>query len=431
MMARVAYRALTGGLPAEAVSCPAPPPDRRGPSHTHDPRVRRQAQYARDDDTLPYDRDLIRSGGASRRGGRRQQASGQPRRRASPRRRRGSFGRTLRTILLLALVALLVGGVLLFIRAARFNAAVSSAPFPSTALLWDLNGSERVNVLMVGYGGGDHDGAYLADSIQILSIDPASDTTTTVPIPRDLWIEGVAAFAQNGKVNEVYAVGHGAVEGDEAARLDNAGDLMAEALSEVTGLRIDHWLAIDFAGFQEMVDAVGGVTVNNPVAFDYTTIEEFHRAGRWEMGGFAAGEIQLDGAEALAYARARYTSVVAESNDFARSIRQARILSALRTKLGEGGIGAILPGLGLMDAMEQRVRTDLSAIDLFLLSSHLSSDRRVELTEDVALTATTNTIGQYILIPTGWTGPGDYGRLQAYIAAELAKPVEPDASDAP
>ena len=164
-------------------------------------------------------------------------------------------------------------------RAASFNAAVSSAPFPSTALLWDLNGSERVNVLMVGYGGGDHDGPYLADSIQILSIDPATDTTTTIPIPRDLWIEGVAAFAQNGKVNEVFSVGHGAVEGDEAARLDNAGDLMAEALSEVTGLEIDHWLAIDFTGFQEMVDAVGGVTVNNPVAFDYTTIEQFHRAG--------------------------------------------------------------------------------------------------------------------------------------------------------
>jgi len=331
----------------------------------------------------------------------------------------------------LVLLALLVGAILLFIRAASFNAAVSSAVFPSTALLWDLNGSERVNVLMVGYGGGDHDGAYLADSIQILSIDPATDTTTTIPIPRDLWIEGIAAYGQNGKVNEVYAVAHGSVDGDEHARLDNAGDLMTDVLSDVTGLRIDHWLAIDFAGFQEMVDAVGGVTVVNPVAFDYTTIEEFHRAGRWEMGGFGAGEIHLDGAEALAYARARYTSVVSESNDFARSVRQARILGALRTKLGAGGIGSIPSGLGLMDAMEQRVRTDLSAIDLFLLSSHLSSDRRVELTEDVALTATTNTIGQYILVPSGWIGPGDYGGLQAYLAAALAESVESAATDAP
>jgi len=84
-----------------------------------------------------------------------------------------------------------------------------------------------------------------------------------------------------------------------------------------------------------------------------------------------------------------------------------------------------------MDAMEGRVRTDLSAIDLFLLSSHLSSDRRIELSEDVVLTATTNTIGQYILLPVGWTGPGDYGRLQSYLATELARPIELEGAGAP
>ncbi|MGH2417813.1 MAG: hypothetical protein ACRDFY_05720, partial [Candidatus Limnocylindria bacterium] len=90
---------------------------------------------------------------------------------------RGSFGRTLRRIFLLVLLVVIVGVVLLFLRAATFNAAVSSAAFPSSALLWDLNGNEPVNVLMVGYGGGDHEGAYLADSIQVLSIDPTTDTT--------------------------------------------------------------------------------------------------------------------------------------------------------------------------------------------------------------------------------------------------------------
>ncbi|HEX7197181.1 MAG TPA: LCP family protein, partial [Candidatus Limnocylindria bacterium] len=345
-------------------------------------------------------------------------------------RQRGAGLRTVGRILLVALLVAVVGAILLGVRAATFNATVTDTPLVSTALLGPLNGSDRVNVMTVGYGGADHDGAYLADSIQILSIDPATDTTTTVPIPRDLWIEGIDRFSQNGKVNEVYAVGHGAVDGDEADRLDNAGELLAEVLSEVTGLEIHHWLAIDFAGFQEMVDAVGGVTVQNPVAFNWTTIEEFHRQGRWEMGGFESGEIHLDGEEALTYARARYTSVVAESNDFARSIRQARILGALRSKLGAGGIGSIPSSFGLMDAMERRVRTDLSAIDLFLLSSHLSSDRRVVLAEDVALTATTNTIGQYILVPFGWTGPGDYAGLRAYLANELASSTETGAADA-
>jgi len=318
-------------------------------------------------------------------------------------------------------VAAGVGVFLLGSRAAVFNATVSTAAFPSTALFGALNGNDRVNVLMIGYGGGDHSGTYLADSIQVLSIDPQTDTTTTIPIPRDLWIEGISDFSQNGKINEVFAFGE-AQEG-----LDEAGDRLAAVASDVTGLQIHHWLSIDFAGFQEMVDAVGGVTVENPTPFCWTTIEEFHRQGRWEMGCFEAGPIQLDGEQALMYSRARYTSVVEESNDFARSIRQARVLAALRTKLGDGGVGSVGPGLQLMDAMEGRVRTDLSVIDLALLSSHLSSDRRIELTEGPVLTATTNTVGQYILIPTGWTGPGDYGGLQAYIADQLAQPI-PSAS---
>jgi LCP family protein required for cell wall assembly len=378
---------------------------------------------------VPYDRDLIRSGGVSQRGDRRRQArsTGSNARPGGRPRRRRSFFRTLRNILLLAVVAVVVGAVLIGMRAAAFNATVSSAPFPSTQLLGPLNGSDRVNVLMVGYGGAGHDGAYLADSIQILSIDPATDTTVTIPIPRDLWIEGIAEYPQNGKVNEVFSQGYVNGDGD----LDEAAALLADVLSTVTGLEIEHSLSIDFTGFREMVEAVGGVTIDNPVAFSYTTNEQQHAAGNWDKGHFDAGRIHLDGEQALAYARARYTSEVAESTDFARSVRQARIMAALRSSVGDGGPGAIVPGLRLMDAMEGRVHTDMSVIDLFLLSSHLNSDGRVELSEGPVLTATTNTDGQYILIPTGWTGPGDYDGLQQYLSGELAALSAAAPSDAP
>jgi LCP family protein required for cell wall assembly len=381
---------------------------------------------ARGDDTLPYDRELIRSGGTSSRD-RRRQAAFQPPPRARRRpRRSGSFLRTVRTVVLLVLVLFVVGGVLLGMRAAAFNATVTDTAFVSTSLLGPLNGSDRVNVMMVGYGGGDHDGAYLADSIQLLSIDPATDTTTTIPIPRDLWIEGAPTFGQNGKINEVFSIGH-----LQNGSVDEGAAALAEVVTTVTGLQVDHWITIDFQGFQEMVDAVGGVTIDNPTPFCWTTIEQFHREGRWEMGCFEQGTLQLGGEDALIYTRARYTSEVSESTDFARSVRQARIISALRSKLGDGGVFSVVPGLQLMDAMEGRVRTDLSVIDLFLLSSHLSSDRRVELVEDVVLTATTNTIGQYILIPVGWTGPGDYGTIHTYLETELAQPVTAPATDAP
>ena len=122
--------------------------------------MRRQAQYAGDDDTAPYDRELIRSGGVSRSADRRRHATRRPTPRGqAPQRSGGSFLRALRNLVLVVLLVAVAGIVLLGLRAATFNASVSSAGFPSTALLFPLNGSERVNVLMVGYGGGTHAGA--------------------------------------------------------------------------------------------------------------------------------------------------------------------------------------------------------------------------------------------------------------------------------
>lgn len=336
-------------------------------------------------------------------------------------RRRVPIGRILKLAVLLLAVLAVVGGVLLFQRVSRFNDEVSTAGTVSSALFGPLGGDDRVNVLLIGYGGdAQPDGAgYLADSLNIYSIDPTTDTTTVIPIPRDFWVEGFPhLLPENGKINEAFAVGHARDGLEEGARAT------AEILSGVTGLRIDHWMAMDFRGFREMVNAVGGVTVQNPTAFRYTWIEERFLAGNFDGGSFAAGTLHLDGDQALSYARARYTSEVSESSDFARSVRQQRIMGALRTKLGAGGIGSIGPGLGLMDALEGRLVTDLSAFDLFLLSSHLGVDRRIELTEDVILRATRNSIGQYILVVIGQATPDDYTPLHDWLAERLAEPIE-------
>ena len=330
-------------------------------------------------------------------------------------------GPSIKTVLLLALLLILVlaavGGILLWQRVAAFNESVSTAPAASSALWGPLGGEERINLALFGYGGKEHkSGNYLADSIQIVSIDPVADKTTFIPIPRDFWIEGMPQLPDNGKINEVFAVGW------QEGREEGAADLTTKALSEVTGLEIQHWMAIDFAGFQEMVDAVGGVTFKNPVAFRYTWNEWKYQHKKWDHH-FPKGELTLNGEDALAYARARYTSVQKQANDFARSVRQARVLNALRDKLGPGGFGSIGPGLAMMDALAGRMKTDLSAFDLFLLSSYLDPDRRIELKEGRILEATSNTIGQYILVVVGRADAADYTPLHNYLRRQLAKPI--------
>jgi len=341
---------------------------------------------------------------------------------AAPRPRR--WKRNLVLILVILLLSGCTGGWLLWQRVSAFNDEVSSAGSLSSALFFPLLGSDRVNVAMYGYGGPEHEGGtYLADSIMILSIDPKTDTTTMIPIPRDLWVQGLPEIPDNAKINEAFADGY--VRGG----VYQAGRDATDVLAKISGLPIEHWMALDFTGFKAMVDSVGGVNIDNPVAFGYTWSEGKFFAGNWDGGYFDAGPLSLDGTHALDYARTRYTSVPAESSDFARSVRQQRVLVAIKGKLGGGGVASLGPGLAIMDALKGTtdgvplMATDLSAIDLYLLSGHLGADRRIELTEGVILEATSNSIGQYILVVIGRASESDYAPLQAYIQAELARPL--------
>jgi LCP family protein required for cell wall assembly len=320
--------------------------------------------------------------------------------------------------LLLLVGGLLIGAVLIWQRADAFNRAVSSAPSLSSALLGPLAGGPPVNIAFIGYAGQEgHGGRYLADSLNILSVDPSTGATTLVAIPRDLWVEGHPLFPENAKVNEAFALGW------DSGGVQEAGRAQADVLEYVTGLTIDHWIALDFDGLAGVVDAVGGVTVDNPRAFAYTLNEVDYHNGFFDGGEFAAGRLELSGAEALAYARARYTSDPAEVGDFARSVRQQRVLAGLRSRLGDGLPGSIGPGLALMDVLSTHLATDLSAIDLALLSGHLSPDRRVELAEGVILEATTTDDGRYVLVVIGRAHGADYAPLHTFIADALAEPI--------
>lgn len=349
------------------------------------------------------------------------QAHAQRVRRAAPKvQRPANWRRRFLVVFLLLVVAFGTGAFLVWQRAAAFNDAVSTASATSMKLFGPFS-PERVNVLMLGYSDESRDGAFLTDSMNVISVDKASDTTTIIPIPRDLWIEGMPEVPQNMKINEAFRIGY------YADGLENAADLAVDAVKYATGLQIDGWITLDFQGFQAMVDGIGGITIENPTAFAYTWDEPEYLAGDFQYS-FAAGTLQLDGQQALDYARNRYTDVPAESSDFARSVRQQRVLTAIKAKVS--GWEAVSQGLALADALKGHLHTNLPVLDLGMLAGHMTPDRRIELAEDQIVQATTNTIGQYVLVVIGRDGPTDYEPLHDFIAGSLAAPAPAEPEEA-
>ncbi len=351
------------------------------------------------------------------------QAQARRARRAAPRPRRPVNWRRRIRIFGLVLVAVVVAGAfLLWQRAASFNDAVSTEPAHSIRLFGPF-GDNRVNVLLLGYSDESREGAFLSDSMNVISVDRSTDTSTMIPIPRDLWVEGVTEVPQNMKINEAFRIG------TYEAGVEYGAELAAKAVTQVTGLPIHGWISLDFQGFEAMVDALDGVALDNPTAFAYTWDENDFHTGAFQFA-FDAGPLQLDGQQALDYARTRYTSVAEESSDFARLVRQQRVLQAIRAEVT--GWQTLPRGLAVADSLASHLRTNLSVFDLAMLAGKLDVDRRIEMREGEILQASTNTIGQYILVVIGQEASDDYAPLHTFVSAAIEEPIiQPAAATAP
>ena len=342
-------------------------------------------------------------------------------RRTEPRAHRPIRWRRWIALIAFALIAVVVvGAVLLWQRAATFNDAVSTESALSMRLFGPFS-PERVNILLLGYSDESREGAYLSDSMNVLSIDNTTDTTSLIAIPRDIWVEGVPEVPQNMKINEAFRIGF--YEGG----VENAAELAAKAVTQVTGMEMHGWITLDFDGFQAMVNSVGGITIDNPRPFEYTWNQRKFRDENFQHR-FKKGTLALNGRRALDYARSRYTSRPEESSDFARSVRQQRVLNSLRPKIGVGELPA------MTEALDGHLLTNLSVLDLAALNRKIDVDRRVDMPEGQVLQATTNTNGQYILIAVGQTSSSDYQPIHRHIEEELSAPVpgpSPSTSDEP
>ncbi|MBJ7596019.1 MAG: LCP family protein [Candidatus Dormibacteraeota bacterium] len=315
---------------------------------------------------------------------------------SSTRRRRSSYNlappwlRTRRVIALIATAAVLLAGIFAVRTVVGLAHLTRQNPF---GVIGDLIGGKnsstinqastnlhRINFAVYGYGGLGHDGAYLTDSIMIISVQPKLNgppAVAEISIPRDWYVPIQLANGQTGssRINQAYADGMSG-QGPVPATDPTAGGAVANpTLEHLLGIHIDHWVGVDFSAFRAAVDAVGGVDVVAPNSFtDYA-----YPAGECSPGpnencqlttvDFNAGAQHLNGTRALQFARSRHSNDNGEGSDFARSRRQQLVVAALKQKVVSlGGLGS-LPDL--LNSLGDNVVTDLHVNDLEALYSLL------------------------------------------------------------
>jgi len=157
-------------------------------------------------------------------------------------------------------------------------------------------------------------GGARADVVMLVKIHGDSSTTQLLSVPRDLWVD--IPGRGNDKINAAYAYG--------------GPTLMVETVKANLGVEVNHYIEIDFVGFQGMIDELGGVTLDFPYP------------ARDALSGLEvdAGQQRLDGDMALAYARSRSYQelqngqwVSVDANDIGRTARQREVIGAMMAEI--------------------------------------------------------------------------------------------------
>ncbi len=242
---------------------------------------------------------------------------------------------------------------------------------PAPVYRWD--GEERVNVLLVGTDAAPGRGEILTDVMLVVSIDPVGRTAAMISIPRDtgyLPLQSDRIYVDGrfpGKANELASVAATNPDlwcpnADLSPRQCGIRTLQ-EAIGLYVGLDLQHYAAVDMAGFAELIDALGGIRLCLPGELVDPLFGDQLRPG--EAGVplvLAAGCHPYAGLEALAYARSRQGHIempdgrrIAQT-DFDRNERQQSLLVAVRDELADADLIFELPAV--LSAIGRTVDTD-------------------------------------------------------------------------
>lgn len=230
--------------------------------------------------------------------------------------------------------------------------------------LLNVEGDGRVNMLLLGRGGVGHEGPNLTDSIVVVSIDPVEKSAGIVSIPRDTYVT-VPDYGSM-KINSVFNSGKeralielSSTDKDSNIKAEDEGlKLTEQTVEDVLGIPIHFNAIVDFDGFIEAIDTVGGIDVNVPKAVQ----EQMRINGQNYFLDVKAGPKHFDGFEALAYSRSRFTSA---RGDFDRSERQRLMIVGLKEKvLSVGTFSNPAKISQLLSEFGKNIRTNFSLDDV-------------------------------------------------------------------
>jgi polyisoprenyl-teichoic acid--peptidoglycan teichoic acid transferase len=266
----------------------------------------------------------------------------------------------------------------------------------------------RINILLLGLAGENYPGENLTDSIIIASINPKTYQTAFLSIPRDLYVR-IPETDSYTKINALYPRGKDQ-HGDTA---EGVSDLKS-SLEEITGLPIHYYIAIDFDGFKNIINQLGGISTVVPKDLH----DERYPGPNYSYQTFdiKKGLQNLDGETALKYARTRHD----EEGDFGRAYRQQQILESFRQKAFSIGTLVNVPAIsGIIDTLGNHLRTDmpLDEIDSFLnlskkIDTHTTTNEVLDSRSTESLLSVSHVmlggVRAFILVPR----TGNYSEIQ-------------------
>lgn len=273
--------------------------------------------------------------------------------------------------------------------------------------LLNKEGDGRVNILLVGIGSE----GLLTDTIMIASLDPETDKIDLLSIPRDLWVN-IPGRGQD-KINAAYEYGQqGSAAKSNFEKNRSGTELLDKVLENIMGITIHYHAIFDFAAFKQIVDALGGVTVNVPeTLYDPTIAWENH----YNPVIASKGVQQFNGARALLYAKSRQTS-----SDFARAERQRLLLVAIKDKaFSVGTFSNPIKIVQLLNSLGRNVYSDFDTQSIKCLYTQISEVQSQNIksldlvTPPHDLLRTGPLYGRSIVQPKA--GLFNYDELQSYV----------------